>query len=602
MKKIHQFLSMGWFLRFSLIILLLSCCNITLPVNSQAAPILNFSDIVSGPKNGNTDGAGGLTSAQHGAIITVWGDSLGSSQGTSKIFVGSVEAAHIYYWKDADGRLPSGPADLKTYHKMQEIAFSVPAGAIDGANTIKVNVGGVDSNTLPFTVRSGGIKFIKAGGSDSTGNGTWSSPYATINNVFAGGNGKLSAGDTVYSVGVGSTAGVKVGGDATVAGTASNPISLIAYPNTVVALSGSAGGTAVIENWYPSNRHNAYVNFSKLSVTAYGNDTGSGSSANGMNVVPYNRVVGLMITGPTVYGGYGGAIAGTEGVPQGGVYLGIYMHHYGYATPYAYSWDNSTWTSPPYNGVGAACTNCTSVDRFQHLYYITNRIATRAEAYEIAWNNLVDNPILTGIHIYDMGDAAGWNGTLKVHHNVVKNQRGAAIDVSFPASSPIEIHDNLVIVDTSEAYNIGPAYSIQGGAIAKVYNNTVYGYGSVNILQPASMDYKNNIMVDTRGIQFINGTPTTQSNNLFYSTASTPTPSWATGAITANPLFTNAAGYDFSLNTSSPAKSAGTNTVIGTAPTDFWGQARQASSVNTGAFGVSGNTPTPPTNVKGGWK
>ena len=149
-------------------------------------PALNFSDIDSGPKIGNTDGAGGLTSSQHGAIVTVWGNYLGSSQGSSKIYVGGVEAAHVYYWKDADGTLPGGPADLKTYHRMQEIAFSVPAGASDGANMIRVNVGGVDSNTLPFTVRNGNIRFIKSGGSNSN-EGTWSGPWGVLG--AAGGQG-----------------------------------------------------------------------------------------------------------------------------------------------------------------------------------------------------------------------------------------------------------------------------------------------------------------------------------------------------------------------------------------------------------------------------
>ena len=72
-------------------------------------PALNFSDIDSGPKTGNTDGAGGLTSSRHGAIVTVWGNYPGSSQGSSKIYVGGVEAAHVYSWKDADGSLPGGP-------------------------------------------------------------------------------------------------------------------------------------------------------------------------------------------------------------------------------------------------------------------------------------------------------------------------------------------------------------------------------------------------------------------------------------------------------------------------------------------------------------
>jgi len=183
-------------------------------------PVLNFSDINSGPKIGNTDGVGS------GAIVTVWGNNLGSSQGTSKIYVGDVEATTIYYWKNADGNLPGGPADLDTYHKMQEIAFAIPSGAVNGSSPIKVKVDGVDSNTIPFTVRSGNIKFVKLDGNDGSGDGSWNNAYRTLQNVFDGDNGKLSPGDIVYSVGVNSVSGISVGRYATIKGTEENPISL----------------------------------------------------------------------------------------------------------------------------------------------------------------------------------------------------------------------------------------------------------------------------------------------------------------------------------------------------------------------------------------
>lgn len=571
-----------------------------LPFRAVAAPVLNFSDITSGPKTGNTDGVGS------GAIVTIWGNNLGSTQGTSKVYVGNVQATAIYYWKDADGALPGGPADLKTYHKMQEIAFSVPAGAVDGANTIKVVVGGVGSNTLPFTVRTGGIKFIKSTGSDTTGTGSWSAPYATLNNVFAGGNGKLVAGDIVYTVGVGSTSGIKVGGAATVAGNAANPIALIAYPNTRIALSGLGGDSSVIDNWYPSNRKNQYVNFSKLSVTSSGND---GDPSNGISVIPYNRIVGLEITGPTVYGGYGGAITGTAGVPQGGVYLGIYIHNYGYQSTiagknnysYTYSDDANTWTSPPYNGIGDACTNCTSVDRFQHLFYISNRVTASAVAYEIGWNHLANNPILEGIHIYDMGDVGGWTGTLKVHHNVIRNQRGGAIDVSYPTASTLEIHDNLIIYDVGTKLQGIPFRMTAGSSPVKIYNNTIYGWPMSSYFEDGSDDFRNNIMVDTWGVDYVHsvGPPSTHSNNLFYSLKSTPLPSWysaGAGDKNADPLFTNAAGYDFSLKSSSPALNVGFNT-ISVAPVDFFGQPRQPGFISIGAINVvdGGGVVLPPT-------
>jgi uncharacterized protein (TIGR03437 family) len=523
-----------------------------------ATPVINFSDIDSGPATGNTDGVGS------GAIVTIWGNNLGSSQGSSKVYVGSVEATVIYYWKNADGTLPGGPADIYTYHKMQEIAFAVPSGASTGSQTIKVTVGGVDSNTLPFTVRSGNIRFIKSGGSDSNA-GTWSSPWATLNGVMDGS--KTPAGTIVYSVGVGSTSGIKGGGTQTLAGTSGNPISLIAYPNTTVAVSGLGGDSSVIDNWYPSNRKSQYVNFSKLSITCAGND---GNASNGVSVFPYNRLVGLAITGPTVYGGYGGAITGTGGVPAGGVYLGIYIHNYGYQSTtsslnnysYTYSDDENTWTSPPYNGIGNSCTNCTSVDRFQHLYYISDRANSTGVPYEIGWNYLVNNPILHGIHIYDMS-GYGWVGTMKVHDNVIKNQRGGAIDLSFPTSTTsVQVYNNLIIYDKNTKLAGIPFRCTAAGSV-QVYNNTIYGWSIASYFEDGSDDFRNNIMYDTWGVTYVHsaGVPSSHSNNIFYSAGSTSLPSWfstSNGDINADPLFVDAANGDFRLKSGSPARNKGT--------------------------------------------
>lgn len=582
----------GCILRNLLVIIVLSLF-VCLPDSGIAAPpVLNFSDIDSGPKTGNTDGVGS------GAIVTIWGNNLGSTQSTSAVYVGGVQATAIYYWKDADGNLPGGPADLKTYHKMQEIAFAVPAGAVDGANTIKVTVDGVTSNTLPFTVRTGNIRFVKAGGADS-GAGTWSSPWLTPN-YAASGSSAAVAGDIIYFVGVASTTGLKIGGNSGLAGTASTPFSFITYPNTTASMSGAPGGSesTVVMPWYNEARHTTGINLSKLSITAAGNGGGIGGAPNGVMTSQDCRYVGLAITGPTVYGGYGGAVTNTTYGTQGGVFLGLYIHHYGYPTGWEYNSNLNLWTSPPYDGIaGVGCTNCTTVDRYQHLFYISNRAGYRVNAYEIGWGHFTDNPILEGIHIYDQAPGGGWTGTIKAHHNVIKNQRGGAIDIDYPDTTPVEVYNNIIISDTNTPYS-GEAFKIANtnNSNIKVYNNTVYGYNTISSNIGSLVDFRNNIMVDTRGVTFFSTTPTYQSNNLFYSTGSTAKPSWATaltGNLNVNPLFINPANYDFRLSASSPATVAGSDVVIATAPTDFFGQPRLAGSVSIGAINYTSAIPAP---------
>jgi hypothetical protein len=588
-----------------------------------ALPVLNFSDIDSGPNTGNTDGLGS------GAIVTIWGNNLGTSQGSSRVYVGGVEAAYIYYWKNADGTLPGGPADLKTYHRMQEIAFSVPSAAPSGATTIRVTVNGVDSNTLPFTVRSGNIRFIKSGGSNSNA-GTWSSPWGVLGatggqGVFDGTSVTLAAGDIVYSIGVGTTHGVSIGRNSPVIGTLASPISLIAYPNSTVAIdyTSADGGNVmgVIDNWYPSNRNNRYVNFSKLKVTATQPTGNTADVTNGIEANTGTRVVGLEITGPTVYGGYGGAVTSPGGIHgSGGKYYGLYIHNYGTAygsstgvgdhtNTYVYNMDDGTWTSP--SGCGyAPCSGGaekTSVDRFQHLFYISNRSGARVDAYEIAWCHLTENPILEGIHIYDMGAGdGGWIGTLKVHHNAIKNQRGPAIEGSYPDNTPMQVYNNLIINDTGSP-NPGAALSFFFSGNLELYNNTAYGFRYGNMIQNSgTQSVINNIFVSTFTlnsvpVQFYGSqtpAPTTSGNNLYYSTNGVTKPSWDTGSITGNPLFTNASTGDFTLQSSSPAKNTGSDSTLSVAPTDLFGQPRQAGSVSIGAieYDSGGTLPdtTPP--------
>ena len=538
------------------------------------APVLNFSDITSGPATGNTDGNGG------GAIVTVWGNNLGNTQDTSSITIGGQAPAHIYYWKNADGTLPGGPADLYTHHKMQEITFSIPSSLTSGTYSIQVTVNGIISNSLPFTVRSGNIYFVKTTGDDNTGDGSWNNPWQTLADVFSG-NGKLSAGDIVYSVGVGSSNGLSISRNGRVPGTESQPTSLIMYPNTESLFTGGEGN-AVIDNWWPSNYNTQYINFSKLSVLCYGNDP---EYPIGFDVIPYGRIVGAEITGPHVYGGYGGAISGGNGIPQGGKYLGIYIHDYGYDTGYDFIPDGNTWTSPPYDGIaGIDCTNCTSTDRFQHLFYVSCRDNNvTCEGYEIGWCNLVNNHILHSLHIYDMGPAHGWHGTISLHDNYLENNLGGGIEFSTTADSTanIEVYNNVVKDQNGRGFQITET----GSGNSVFYNNTIYNQSTTGYLDKID-EFRNNIMYDSIGVDFLDRISGVNSNNLYYSNAGVSQPSWAgtePGNVTGDPLFNNVVQGDFSLRTGSPAIDTGIATPM--VASSFFGILRPQGSVyDIGAY------------------
>ena len=144
---------------------------------SGAAPHLAFSDLISGPSTGIGDELGS------GTIVTVWGFELGSEQAGSTLEYCDVNSscapmAHVYYWKNADGQLPSGPANLYESHGMQEISFSIPE-APAGAGEIRLsNAHGTSS--LPFTVRPGEIYHVKEQGDDENGDGSFSNPWQSV--------------------------------------------------------------------------------------------------------------------------------------------------------------------------------------------------------------------------------------------------------------------------------------------------------------------------------------------------------------------------------------------------------------------------------------
>lgn len=511
------------------------------------SPSLAFSDITSGPKTGLGDGLGS------GAIVTVWGNDLGSTQGTSKVYIGDQEVARVYYWGNADGSKTAGPADLYTYQKMQTIAFSVPATAVDGVNTIKVTVNGIDTNTLPFTVRSGRIFHVKTIGSNSN-NGSWSSPWRNLDGVFTNGalNGnKMRPGDIVYGHDGLVESPHMVGRD--LAGTAANPIAAIAYPGATVIVTGGFG------------THMAtctYVHIAKFVIK---------SDTDGVGMNSHSRVIGNEITDIVCADGQGGAVAGANinipGLVDGNVVLGNYIHDF-----------------------GGACTS-----GLHHVFYITNRGGVPVNGYELGWNYLRDNRARGGLHIYDEGRCGDFNSPINVHDNAVVNQASPGIGASAGLdqvnciSAPINIYNNLLIntgIDPDNKGWQGSAISVGKSGFSsyiKFYNNTIYGWskpgsgdGAIHIQGSGSaawvfggnFEWTNNIVVDTNNLPFEQAgskAAMVHSNNLWYNggdgNPASP-PSWDAAAKTSNPLFENTAAFDFRLQATSPARNNGIDTFV----------------------------------------
>ena len=547
-----------------------------------APPVLHFSDITSGSKTGLGDGLGS------GAIVTVWGNNLGYLQGTSKVYIGNEEAAHVYYWGKADGSKAAGPADLDTYHKMQTISFSIPATVADGDVNIHVEVNGQPSNNLPFTVRTGNIYFVSPGGEDSVDNdGSWSSPWKTLNYIGNGAGNRLQAGNIIYA-----TDGVTENTTFAVRymkATAETPYAVIAYPGAKVIINAPSGagiGNHIVDS--------TYWHFSKLKITT--NSTGIGTFK-GMRAIA-NEITNYpdgCANGQS--GAISGASMGAES-SSGIIALGNYIHDFG----------------------------CDTTSKLHHVFYISNRGGTPLESFELGWNHLSDNKAHHALHIFDEGVCGDFTGTLKVHNNAVINQVGVAVGVASGAynppclTMPVEIYNNLFV-------NVGmeiPTCSGHNNAISltrketlshvKIYNNTLVGYGepgngvAVYVQGNGHTDWNfggtwefvNNIVVDTHDRPYQHDqywkAADIKGNNLWFNggdaTPAAP-PSWDTLPLSSEPLFSDTSNHRFDLTANSPAKESGRD-LSPTVTLDMKGRPRSLVSPSIGALQYHDGTLLPP--------
>lgn len=539
---------------------------------SSAPPLVNFSDIISGPSTGLGDNKGS------GVIVTIWGQNLGSSQGSSTLTFTDSEgkekpAAHIYYWKNADGQLPSGPANLYESHKMQEVAFSIPDSP-NGKGTIKVNVGGKTS-TLPFTVRTGSIYHIKSTGNDSTGDGSYTKPWQTVNRADS----KVGAGSTLYvhnvTTGDENTDMAIYHNNGNADSSLEAQFSYIAYPNTRP----EAIGARTFNNYNGKKGIDGLV-LSKFSLFAAEADTDE-------NDLPTNvrknvsaaitgskdgRAVGNFVTDehPSDTSGacpdaQGAAITGgANGRDQISNWkvLGNHIKDYG----------------------------CAGTNRQHHTTYFTIRSSDKnlqLESPEVAYNYLQDNQASGGLHYFDEDHGGITCGNFitpfKIHHNVVVNQVGPAIAnyVKCPTDTTFEYYNNIAInsgvylpnnellpstkqISLYQAVHIGQSSGAEAStATLNFYNNTFIGWNDSE--RPGTVDacigfgasegtltinWNNNICLSDKNKPFImsnyQGTALESringGGNVWFSSALNPTnaiaPAWDTTKITRDPLLT----------------------------------------------------------------
>lgn len=523
----------------------------SIPNISQALPNpkLNFSDLITGPDSGLGDGQGS------GVIVTIWGQNLGSSQGNSSItFIDSGgnyrTPVHVYYWKNADGKLPGGPANLYESHKMQEIAFSIPNSDL-GTGQIKVTVNSKESNSLPFTVRTGNIYHIKANGEDSN-DGSFKNPWRTVSK----GDSTAVAGDTLYIHNVetgGPTTSRAIYNNKGFTANETNQMAYVAYPGTRPTVTGGDAVHVYLTTGIVTSKLDVYTS----NCDSVGNNCFQ-TSANGIMPSAHGRVVGNAITDQP--GGcansQAGAISGGRKTVEGSKIYGNYVYDY----------------------------SCPEASKLHHTTYMTIRSAPddlSISAWEWGWNHLTDNHAKNGIHNYDEDNSGkdlcgDLTSDLLIHDNVIVNQAGAGITIESMCgwSQDTYIYNNVLInvglkSDINCTFNCGQNGSGitvgDGGLLGNIYiyNNTIHTWDSDNLENQGSSTACISVRGDSDNVDiFVNDNicHTTSdkyfignflgaeklldnfsgNNNIWYYINSNPknavAPQWDRNPIKANPL------------------------------------------------------------------
>ncbi len=555
--------------------------------SAQAAdPVLFFSDLTSGPKTG-WEG-----STTKGAAVTIWGKNFGSTRGSSYV---AINGAQLTNASDYAEWGTTGTAN-GVARGLERTTFWIPSTATDGAGTISVNVGGAVSNTLPFTIRSGNIFFIsRTDGSDSydgakaTNQGSNHGPWRHIKMVDRTNNSLFVPGSIAYVRGgywLNTDAGELDTRDrnnwinmADRTGTATMPYAVISYPGEIAKFKSNSPDTSFL--------HTTAVGFSHWVFSKF-------------------WFVGNNITGSSG----GGEIFG----PKGGKNYRIIGNTLEQLKANIWSGNMMIDTVADTYIFGNYFNN-DGYDKYAHNIYIkshqgietnVNRQSDSINNVHVAYNEFYQSTSEYGegpnggtVEVQTEGGASYKSHDVYIYSNFFNSNKNE--DLSLSGSDRIYVYNNLFF------NNLCPSGSIGMGSLTNsgFYNNTIYrnisvsggGVFSNNAGSPWPA-FKNNIFYVYSNMPIIavgSEGGYTSDYDLYFNT-SVPAGT-VTHYLTSDPLFINAAGYDFHLQSASPAKDAGTQAVSSIVTQDYDAISRpQGSAYDIGAFEyISGSTPPPDT-------
>lgn len=254
----------------------------------RTTPYIEDTDIVAGPRTGNSDTSFGQTANTNGAYVTCYGFFGGlSPEDALSVTVNGATALVVDYGPctTASGRSPA--TTYNTHMQYEQITVQVPSTATTGLGSIIVTVNGVVSAAAPFTVQTGQIYFVATTGSDGAA-GRFTTPWATVAHALD----TMVSGDIVYV-----RNGVTEAGYRGTPSTRTNYVAVLAYPLAVVEI-----GSATQSSFESGPSY--YMAFGRLKLWGTGGDGGSGAGQ-AVNLATPSRLVGCLIQAPNGTGAQG---------------------------------------------------------------------------------------------------------------------------------------------------------------------------------------------------------------------------------------------------------------------------------------------------------
>jgi hypothetical protein len=560
----------------------------TIPAIISGAPLVLYTDIVSGPNTGGE--------LNQGAYLSIFGKNFGSNLANVKVFLENVEVARYLYLGPSMGR-----SDI------QQISVQIGSAISGVSRHIRVSVSGVDSNTDKlFSVNPGRMIFVDpVSGNDATavvGDVTKPFKHVQTTDLTQAAWGQVRAGDFIV-MRAGTHTGVGrenyflrfITATSTIldtsyygrntyingSGVSPNPMAAISGPITLMGYPGESplinctpniNSMGCLSGMNRNNYPNAgrWIVIANLKIEGGGYDGPISEQIGGENwrivnneitaysgvtwqqVIAYNRAHGL--PDGSSAGISPSRMGGITGSGMGSYWVGNNIHDIYGSDCAAHTIDNQAVSAT--NPLIAANTSICGGSE-AHGIYIDGE-----GSYEVAYNHIHDIKSGKGFQSYNSGSnslgspAITEVSDVNLHHNLIHNTLTFGINIADSARAGWVISNNVVYAAGAAALQFN-TMDLVG---CKIFNNTIIGTSFSDWRYMATaVQLKNNI-IDPSAFGPGGGTMDgTFENNLWLNVTSL---GFGTANLFGDPKFvsTTPGAEDFHLKSISPAIDRGIST------------------------------------------